>query len=129
MITFCKKNYGLMFVLVFLWGFQSVFFPLHHYHTESIHAHSGELAPHQHQGHLHSHTEEGQGSDGHEIDLHKSSLKRESPFKVIKIGDVQRSFINAQQMLFSFRFTDDHSTKRAGPPDSPKERSPPSFRV
>lgn len=156
MITFCKKNIALMFALVFLWGFLFVFFPFHHYHLENIHAHPDELSPHQHlssihshdfeasdqvaynhspeplqddEKHHHSHSPENQGSGNYEISLHKSSLKPESPFKIVKNGDVHRSFVIAKPILFSFVFPDRLPIESSGPPDSPKERSPPSFLI
>ncbi len=155
MITFFKRKYGLLFGLVFLWGFQFVFFPSHHYHLENIHAHSGELSPRHHQGHAHSHEVQAfrhlinnhtpeplQGEDHHranpfgedhsddyEINLHKSSLKPESPFKTVKNGDVQNRFIVAEPILFSYFFPNDLLTESFGPPDRPKERSPPSFLI
>jgi hypothetical protein len=154
-ITFYKKNFGLMFALVFLWGFQFVFFPSHHYHLESVHAHSGELSSHQHLSPIHSHehgvfnhvvnnhaTEPLQNEDHHhsgpfdddhsgnyEINLHKSSLKPEPPFKVVKNGDVQHSFIIAEPLLISYVFSNILPIENSDPPDRPKERSPPSFLI
>jgi len=152
MIKFFKRKYGLLFGLVFLWGFQFVFFPSHHYHLEYFHAHSGELSPHQHQGQPHSHELEAfnhlinnhapeplQGEEHHhsdpfdnnhshnyEINLHKSSLKPEPPFKVVKNGDAQSNFIIAEPIPFSFVFPDNLLIESSSPPDRPKARSPPS---
>ena len=155
MTRFFKRNYGLMFAMVFLWGFQFVFFPSHHYHIENIHAHSGELSPHQHQGQPHSHELEAfnrlindhapepfQGeeqhhsnpfddnhSDTYEINLDNSSLKPESPFKTVKTGDAQNSFLITEPILLSFVFADTLPIENSGQPDRPKERSPPTFLI
>lgn len=155
MITFFKRKYRLLFALVFLFGFQFVFFPSHHYHLENVHAHSDELSPHQHQGQPHSHELEAfnhlinnhaseplQGEDHHhsdpfddnhsgkyEINLHKSSLKPESPFKTVENGDIPNSFIIAEPVFFSFVFPDIIRIENSDPPDRPKERSPPSFLI
>ena len=144
-----------MFALVFLFGFQFLFFPSHHYHIENIHAHSGELSPHQHQGQPHSHgletfnhlindhaPEPFQGeehhhsnpfddshSDTYEINLHKSSLKPESPFKTVKTGDAKNSLLIAEPILFSYVFPDTFLIENSGLPDRPKERSPPTFLI
>jgi hypothetical protein len=153
MIRFCKKNYGLVFALVFLWGFQFVFFPSHHYHLESIHAHSGELSPHQHQSQPHSHELEafthvvnnhvpepwqnedhhhsdpfdGNHSEAYEINLHKSTLKPESPFQTVMHGDVQSNFVISEPILVTYVFLDNLSIENSSLPDRPRERSPPSF--
>ena len=155
MTRFFNIKYGLMFALIFLWGFQFVFFPSHHYHIENIHAHSGELSPHQHQGQPHSHELEAfnhlindyaseplQGeehhhsdpfdenhSDTYEINLHKSSLKPESPFKTVKTGDAQNSFLITEPILLSFVFADTLPIENSGQPDRPKERSPPTLLI
>ena len=155
MTRFFKRNYGLMFALVFLWGFQFVFFSSHHYHIENIHAHSGELSPHQHQGQPHSHELEAfnhlinihgpeplhgeehhhsdpfddNHSDTYEINLHQSSLKPESPFKTVKTGDAQNSFLIAESLPFSYVFPYTLLIENSGLPDRPKERSPPSFLI
>jgi hypothetical protein len=141
MIRFFKRNYGLMFALVFLLGFQFLFFPSHHYHIENIHAHSGELSPHQHQGqphapepfqgeeHHHSNPFDDSHSDTYEINLHKSSLKPESPFKTVKTGDDKNSLLNAEPIFFLYVFPDTFLIENSGLPDRPKERSPPTFLI
>ncbi len=152
MIAFFKRKYGFIFALIFLWGFQFVFSPSHHYHLENIHAHSHELSPHQHLSSIHSHEFEafnhavnnysleplpgedhhsdpfdGNHSDTYEISIYKSSLKPESPFQTVKNGNVQNNFILAEPILFFYVFPDALSIESSGLPDSPKERSPPAF--
>jgi hypothetical protein len=151
MITFFRRNYGLVFALVFLWGFQFVFFSSHHYHLESDHAHSAELSPHQHQSQPHSHELEafthavnnhapepwqnqdhhhsdpfdGNHSDTYEINLHKSSLKPESPFQTVMHGDAQNSIVIPEPILVSYVFPETLPIGIPGLYDRPRERSPP----
>ena len=153
MIKVFRKNYGLVFALVFLWGFQFVFFSSHHYHLESDHAHSDELSPHQHQSQSHSHELEaltyavnnhapepwqnedhhhsdpfdGNHSEAYEINLHKSTLKPESPFQTVMHGDVQSNFVISEPILVTYVFLDNLSIENSSLPDRPRERSPPSF--
>ena len=145
MIKIFRRNYGLVFALVFLWGFQLVFFSSHHYHLESDHEHSDELSPHQHQSQSHSHeleafnyvvsnhvpepwqNDDHHHSDSYEISLHKASLKPESPFQKVMHGDVQNSIIIAEPILVSNIFSDNLPIENLGLPDRPRERSPPSF--
>ena len=75
MIRFYKKNYALMFALVFICGFQFILFPSH-YHSETTHNHTDQVEDHQHSGRYHSATLEayahlvnGHFSD-HELDDH-----------------------------------------------------------
>ncbi len=56
MIEFCKKNYGMMFALVILWGFQFILLPFIHYHPEITHSHIDQAEVHQHSGRYHSAT-------------------------------------------------------------------------
>ena len=56
MIEFCKKNYGMMFALVILWGLQFTLLPFIHYHPETTHNHGGDVNAHQHQSRYHSTT-------------------------------------------------------------------------
>ncbi len=70
MITFFKRNYGLMVVLLCLWAFQFIFFPSH-YHSETTHSHLEQVEEHQHSGRYHSATLEAYAYlvSGHFSDL------------------------------------------------------------
>ena len=151
MIKIFRRNYGLVFALVFLWGFQLVFFSSHHYHLESDHAHSDELSPHQHQSQSHSHELEAltyavnnhapepwqnedhhhsdpfdsNHSDSYEISLHKASLKPESPFQRVMHGDFKNWIIISEPIFVSNISPENLTIENLGLPDRPRERSPP----
>jgi len=114
MVKFCKRNYGLRFVLVaILFGL-----PFFHYHPDNIHTHPSELSPHLHGGHFHSqelhgfvdlidhdadnsrqneehhsHPETDRDANYFDVNLQKSDLKPVKSLKTFKFGNTQKSLL------------------------------------
>lgn len=104
-----KFQKGLI-VLTWVLGIQFLLLPFFHFHPESVHSHTGQLAQHQHKGHFHSleleniahltrahdhdaetkshhsHHPVGQDEDHPEIELNKETLKPQKPFTVLKVS-------------------------------------------
>jgi hypothetical protein len=110
---FSKNKTALSLGVMIFWGVYFLLSPFFHYHPSDVHAHAGELNPHQHEGHFHSeelealahawdfhpaddeqdkhhhhpHSSPEHDSDHIEFSLKNTSLKQADPAKVIKHKD------------------------------------------
>jgi hypothetical protein len=150
MAKFCRKNFGLRFVLVaILLGL-----PFFHYHPDNIHTHQSELSPHFHGGHFHSQELHGfvdlidhdadnsrQSEDHHshsetdrdvnyfDVNLQKSDLKPVKTLKTFKVGNTQKSFLVSGSQAFHSVGTHRSAFKNYEFAFFFRERSPPFLSV
>ena len=146
MVRFCKRNFGLTFVLVgFLLGL-----PFFHYHPDNIHTHQSELSPHHHEGHFHSHELNGfvqlidhnsanplqseehhphsdtdSGTNYFEVNLQKSDIKPVKTRKTFKSGNTQKPFLVSGPTFFQIISTDNSAFEIPDSTFISIERSPP----
>ncbi len=153
MARFLRKKTGLIWGLIFFWGFYFFFSPFLHFHPSDVHAHPGELQPHHHDGHFHSHELEAlahawnfhpadeqqdqkhhqshssseHDSDKSEVDLKNAGLKHNNPSEISKLRENVSNFSIPQSL--SFQVKEIYLTEfiPANDPDSFHERSPPVF--
>ncbi|MBI4383698.1 MAG: hypothetical protein HY579_06650 [Nitrospinae bacterium] len=153
MVDFLRKNPGVAFVVILLWGFQFFFFPFLHYHPGNAHGHEGALQPHEHKGHFHSHEFEsvahsinlhpsGPGldkehhhphsapehdSDNYEVSLYKTGIQPEKHFQAVALENVFASFIIPERPSFHSVLAGVFIVPFPAYKDTRQERSPPSL--
>jgi hypothetical protein len=152
---FLKKRTGIPLVLMFFWGFYFFFSPTLHFHPSDIHAHAGELQPHEHASHFHSQELE---AIAHALDLHPadeqddhsrhhshSSTEHDADESEVKLNNSGVQHKNLTEVskhrenisYFPIPQNLSHQVKEivlleflpANEPDSFHERSPPHFFV
>ena len=155
MARFLRKKTGLIWGLIFFWGFYFFSSPFMHYHPNNSHAYAGELRAHYHEGHFysqelealahawnfhptdkqqdkkrhHPHSSPGHDSDKYEVNIQKAGLKHKNPAETAKQGEFLTSLFPPQSLSHQIKEFFLKTFHPVNDPNPFQERSPPYFFV